>query len=78
MFGGCLLICCCGIVCSCVTNKQEDSETFVKLGTNCGSSCLGNSCYYNVDLGYCCYSKQKVDAPYWDWKGDKIMCPLVG
>ena len=64
MFGGCLLICCCGIVCSCVTNKQEDSETFVKLGTNCGSCVWAIAVITMWIWGIVVIANKEVDAPY--------------
>ena len=78
MFGGCLLICCCGIVCSCATKSEEDKSAFVKLGTSCVSCVWAIAIAAMWIWGIVVIANKEVDAPYWDWKGNKIMCPLVG
>ena len=78
MFGGCVFICCCAIGCAWATNTEDDKSSFVKLGTSCGSCIWAIAVITMWIWGIVVIANKEVDAPYWDWKGDKIMCPLVG
>lgn len=78
VFGGCLFVCCCGMGCSCATKDKDDKDSFVKLGTNCGA-CIWSIAITSMWIwGIVVIANKEVDAPFWDWKGNKIMCPLVG
>jgi len=78
MFGGCAFICCCGMGCSCAFKQSEDSESWVKLGTNCGGCFLSIAIVVLWIWGIVVIANKEVDAPWTDWQGNRIMCPLVG
>ena len=78
MFGGCAFICCCGMGCACASKNSEDSETWVKLGTKCGSTLLSIAIISMWIWGIVVIANKEVEAPWTDWKGNEIMCPLVG
>ena len=77
VFGGCLFVCCCGMGCMCATNKEEDKEAYVKLGTSCGSCICSIGIASMWIWGIVVIGNKKVDAQYWDWKGPQIMCTLI-
>lgn len=77
VFGGCLFICCCGMACSFASKNQEDHESFVQLGTKCGS-CLWSVAMLTIWIwGIVVIANKEVNAPWYDWEGKPIMCPLV-
>jgi hypothetical protein len=75
--GGCLFICCCGMGCACVSRQAEDSETFVKLGTQCGSLLFTIATVSLWIWGIVVIANKEVEAPWWDWEGKSIFCPLI-
>ena len=77
VFGGCLMICCCGICCNCC-NKEEDKEGATKLGAKCGS-CLWSWTIVGIWIwGIVVIANKEVEAPWTNYKGEKIMCPMIG
>ena len=76
-FGGCGFVCFCGFCCGFVSRKEEDSGTWVKLGTNCGSLLLTISITTLWIWGIVVIANKEVEAPWWDWKGNAIFCPLI-
>ena len=82
MFGGCALICFCAC---CVACKAANSEEIHKDNTECGKLITNcNGCLLSIALttlwiwGIVVIANKEVEAPWTDWKGDVIMCPLVG
>ena len=82
MFGGCALICFCAC---CVACKVANSEEIHKDNTECGKLITNcNGCLLSIALttlwiwGIVVIANKEVEAPWTDWKGDTIMCPLVG
>lgn len=78
IFGGCTFICFCGIGCSCIFKNSEDTETWVKLGTNCGGCLLSLLIVVLWIWGIVVIANKEVEAPWNDWEGNEIMCPLIG
>ena len=77
VFGGCLMICCCGICCNCC-NKEEDKEGATKQGAKCGS-CLWSWTIVGMWIwGIVTIANKEVEAPWTNYKGENIMCPMVG
>lgn len=76
-FGGCVLVCCCGCLCHCV-NKEEDREGAVGIGTKCGS------CVWSIAItaiwiwGIVVIADKEVNGVWTNYRGENIMCPLVG
>ena len=78
MFGGCLMICCFGCLCGCCVKKEEDKETVTKFGAQCGG-CLWSIAITGMWIwGIVTIANKSVDAPWTNYRGEKIMCPLVG
>ncbi len=78
LFGGCLMICCCGCLCSCCAKTEEDKETVTKFGAQCGG-CLWSIAITGMWIwGIVTIANKSVDAPWTNYRGEKIMCPLVG
>ena len=78
VFGGCGFVCICACCCTIASKSAEDSESFVKLGTSCGSCLLSVAIISMWIWGIVVIANKDVDAPWKDWKGNEIMCPLVG
>ena len=76
-FGGCVFICCCGCLCHCA-NKEEDRNGAVALGTKCGS------CFWSIAItamwiwGIVVIANKEVNGVWTNYRGENIMCPLVG
>lgn len=77
-FGGCGFVCICACCCTFASRNAEDSESFVKLGTNCGSCLLSIAIISLWIWGIVVIANKEVEAPWTDWKGNDIMCPLIG
>jgi hypothetical protein len=76
MFGGCLMVCCCGMCCNCI-NKEEDKESATIAGSKCGS-CLWAVAISTMWIwGIVVIANKEIDAPWTDWEGHPIMCQLV-
>jgi hypothetical protein len=73
---GCLCSCCMSIGASCFVNDEEKNGAS-KLGCSCGS------CFSSIALtviwiwGIVVIANKEVDAPYLDWEGNIVLCPLV-
>ena len=78
VFGGCAFVCCCGLCCAFASRKAEDSESFVKLGTTCSSCLIIVAILVMYVWGIVVIANKEVDAPWKDYKGKDIMCPLIG
>jgi|UniRef100_A0A6C0AKA2 hypothetical protein len=76
MFGGCLSICCCGICCNCMANENEKVSA-TQAGTKCGSSLLSLAVTVLWIWGIVVIANREIEAPYYDWEGNSIICPLV-
>jgi len=83
IFGGCLVICCLNMCCvvAHVTNEDEeedDKPVCVKLLSQCGT------CWWAIGIlvmyiwGIVVIANKDVEAPWIDWQGNPILCPLVG
>ena len=83
IFGGCLTICCFNMCASMahLTNDdepEEDKPICVKLISKCGT------CLWTIGIlvlyiwGIVVIANKEVDAPWIDWQGNPIFCPLVG
>ncbi len=76
VFGGCLGICCCGCFCS-ACNKEEDREAMAKTGSN-GCGCLLSIAILVMYVwGIVVIANKDIKAPWTDYRGYNIMCPLV-
>ena len=77
VFGGCFVVCCCGILCSCCSS-EENRESASKGTTSC------TSCLFSIVIlvmyvwGIVVIANKEVNAPWTNYRGDAIMCPLVG
>lgn len=83
IFGGCLVICCFNMCCSMahITNddqEEDDKSPYVILASKCGT------CLWTIGIlvlyiwGIVVIANKEVDAPWTDWQGKSILCPLVG
>jgi len=77
VFGGCVFVCCCGCICGWASRGAEDSETFVTLGTKCGSVLLSITLVSMWIWGIVVIANKEIEAPWWDWEGKSIYCPLI-
>ena len=76
VFGGCLGICCCACFCS-ACNKEEDREAMAKTGSN-GCGCLLSIAILVMYVwGIVVIANKEIQAPWTDYRGYNIMCPLV-
>lgn len=76
-FGGCVLMCCCGICCNCATN-EEDKEGATKIGLKCGSCLWSLAVSVMWIWGIVVISNKEVDGIWTNYKGEPIRCPLIG
>ena len=77
IFGGCLAMCCCGCFCS-ACNKEEDKDAMAMAGTK-GCSCLVSIAITVMYIwGIVVIANKEVDAPWTNYKGEAIMCPMIG
>ena len=76
-FGGCLLMCCCGMCCHCI-NKEKDKEGATKMGTKCGSCLWSLAVSVMWIWGIVVMANKEVDGVWTNYKGERIMCPLIG
>lgn len=74
---GCVLTCLCGCFGKCVFGGESDKEAGMKLGTSCGSCLFATALTVMWIWGIVVIANKEVDAPYWDWEGKSIMCPLI-
>lgn len=77
VFGGCLGICCCGILCNCCSS-EENREGATKGGTTSCSCLLSIAILVMYIWGIVVIANKDVDAPWVDYRGNAIRCPLVG
>jgi hypothetical protein len=74
---GCLCSCCMSLGASCSADEEEKSAAS-KLGGTCGS-CLTSIALTTMWIwGIVVIANKEVDAPWTDWEGNQIYCPLVG
>lgn len=77
MFGGCCLICLCACIPAITNAEQDGSNTMSKLASGC------TGCIWAIALlvfwiwGIVVIANKEVDAPWTDWQGNSISCPLV-
>ena len=77
LFGGCLMVCCFGCLCGCCVKKEEDKEVVVKFGAQCGG-CLWSIAVVAMWIwGIVTIANKSVDAPWTNYRGENIMCPLI-
>jgi len=77
-FGGCAFVCLCGMCCSWATKNEDDQSSFVKYGTTCGSCLWSLAITIMWIWGIVIIANKEIEAPWTDWHGDAIMCPLIG
>jgi len=76
MFGGCFGICCCACLCS-ACNKEADKEAMSTLGSK-GCGCLISVAILVMYIwGIVVIANKDVDAPWTNYKGEDIMCPMI-
>ena len=76
---GCVLTCFCGCLGRCAFGGEttEEKDVGMKIGTKCGS------CLFSIVItvmwiwGIVMIANKEFDAPYLDWEGNNIMCPLI-
>ena len=73
-FGGCLLMCCLAVCCS--INQKDESDS--KLLTSCSGCIWGLAVTGLYIWGIVVIANKEYDAPWENWKGESIMCPLAG
>ena len=77
ILGGCLFICCSGCIASIGHTEEIDKSASVKLCTSV-SSCLWSIAILTMWIwGIVVIANKEIDAPYKDWEGKDIMCPLI-
>jgi len=74
---GCLCSCCLGGGAHCLS-QSEDKTNAVVLGCRCGNCLLSIAMTTMWIWGIVVIANREIDAPWFDWHGDAIMCPLVG
>ena len=77
VFGGCLGICCCGCICNCM-NKEEEKEAATQGGAKCCSCLISVAILVMYIWGIVVIANKDIDAPWVDYRGNTIRCPLVG
>ncbi len=80
VFGGCAFVCLCGCIAAVahVDKEGPNEDGFGKLAIQC-SSCLWSITITIMWIwGIVIIANKEIDAPWTDWHGDAIMCPLVG
>lgn len=77
LFGGCLFVCCCGMCCHCI-NKKEEQQGATALGTKCGG-CLWSLAISVIWIwGIVVIANKEVKGEWTNYKGDPILCPMIG
>jgi len=76
-FGGCFGICCCGVCCNCCSS-EEDKEEMTKLGSKTCSCLVSVTILVMYIWGIVVIANKEVDAPWVDYRGDAIRCPMIG
>ncbi len=80
MFGGCALICFCACCMACkkVNSEEQDLTDGWLIASNC-CGCLVTIALTTLWIwGIVVIANKEVEAPWTDWKGNDIMCPLIG
>ena len=77
IFGGCVFVCLCGGCCGFIFRNAEDQSTWVKLGANCGSLLCALTVLAFWIWGIVVIANKDVEAPWHDWEGAPIYCPLI-
>ena len=77
VFGGCLGTCCCACFCS-ACNKEENREAMAKSGSSSCGCLVAIAILVMYVWGIVVIANKEVDAPWTNYRGDAIMCPLVG
>jgi hypothetical protein len=73
---GCLCSCCLSLVAKGVS-KAEDNTEAVMVGCRCGSCLLSVAMTIMWIWGIVVIANKEVDAPWSDWEGNGIYCPLI-
>ena len=74
---GCLCSCCMAVGANCASHADDKHEA-TACGGKCGS-CLGSIAMMAMWIwGVVVIVNKEVDAPWFDWEGNHIMCPLIG
>tara|TARA_Y100000389_G_scaffold123003_1_gene120287 strand:- start:614 stop:1264 length:651 start_codon:yes stop_codon:yes gene_type:complete len=74
---GCCLTCLCGCMGRCVGSSEEDKEVGLKAGARCGSCIMSIAIAVMWIWGIVVIANKDIEAPYKDWEGNDIMCPLI-
>ena len=73
----CGCTCCLACCASAASNADEKTQASI-LGGKCGN-CLGSIALSVMWIwGIVVIANKEVNAPWFDWEGNHIMCPLVG
>ena len=59
-------------------NKEKDKEGATKIGTKCGSCLWSVAVLVMYIWGIVVIANKEVDATWTNYRGEKIMCPMVG
>tara|TARA_B110000902_G_C14189585_1_gene543636 strand:+ start:238 stop:858 length:621 start_codon:yes stop_codon:yes gene_type:complete len=73
-FGGCFLICCITLLCG---SNQKNNDSDDKFGTSCCGCILILALISLYIWGIVVIINKEYKAPWKNWKGESIMCPLV-
>jgi hypothetical protein len=73
---GCLCSCCMGAGAGCAS-QADDKHEAMAVGGKCGSCLTSIAIMIMWIWGIVVIANKEVDAPWTDWEGNKIMCPLV-
>ena len=83
LFGGCLSLCCMQICCALSDLKKEndnpenDKSLCAVLLGQCGICLWAIGILVMYIWGIVVIANKDIDAPWTDWKGNSIFCPLV-
>ena len=76
VFGSCIFVCLLGCCCL-VFNNSEDKEEKIKITISC-CNCLWSCVLLGFWIwGVVVIANKKIEAPWTNWDGKSIMCPLI-
>jgi len=85
IFGTYWLVIGCGCLCTCFMSmtatccsSDNDKEAAGKLCSSCGGCLVSIAMTVMWIWGIVVIATKEVDAPWTDWEGNQIYCPLVG
>lgn len=76
---GCFLSCCCACIGRHTLGGEtsDEKDAGMKMGSKCGNCLLTTALTVMWIWGIVVIANKEIDAPYVDWEGNDIMCPLI-